>query len=817
MHDTFMSYFQSETSDQAGEEQSPLLPPNQNEQHAPQNTVSESIGQEQQPPPAPPPAPVQAQPPSLPNPPPPAAPVPQYPQPAAPTQGQDQNAPLYGGSSSNRSTLNEIEQVDVTGQGQEEGRPMDTFSNVARNLTHELNQLSPQDQAHATNMLQDPEFLKNLLQFGSPGSQNDDEANPHIRRPLVDLLVSSANAIIADVRQEIDAYLCTEEFHQTLEGRIDEVFTNYLLDPSITTNMVSLLVQRPEFTDRLDLIVESIVQRSLARNQPDPPPPESVANASSARKKGKTKVEQSPPLASWLQDLKTAHDEGRLVIPPSLKGDDSPPPPSRQSRRHRSSRHARNSPSPPQPPSSSSSSSSNSPIRSKKSLSQRSRQTGTSSRHDDRDKKDKDDHSDLESEDERRYAEKLAKYAETAGLAEQEDEMEPLKPTNDLFQDAVNYQTYRLKNRSLYYSGRLAGKIHKYQKRTDVRMGKKTFNGSDPVAIINFLINFRAACDAADAHEGVALWLFQFYLSGSAKSTVEKKIRERAPTEEQRRLDRRNKIVTTYIGAVQLLLETYATEDVLAEAHLDVTNFKQSDQMDEVKYAIKLSTKADRCGSVYPDRLLKDIFINGIALSIQDNVRGYAANHPKLDLYGLARYAKSIANLNRKAITPNRGSSQHGDSSGKTDSRKGRKGRGRRQEESLKDSESSKKTSTRGQSEKEQVVPLDNYDEVLAAQPVPQNMPSGRAGAFHTCRVCLANDHPTPKCKYLKDDYGEELARVREANYQAILRRRQSLMGQRSTSNRSRVSDRAGSSSAHRSVAATQDQSDDETESMTEN
>ena len=304
MHDTFMSYFQSETSDQAGEEQSPLLPPNQNEQHAPQNTVSESIGQEQQPPPAPPPAPVQAQPPSLPNPPPPAAPVPQYPQPAAPTQGQDQNAPLYGGSSSNRSTLNEIEQVDVTGQGQEEGRPMDTFSNVARNLTHELNQLSPQDQAHATNMLQDPEFLKNLLQFGSPGSQNDDEANPHIRRPLVDLLVSSANAIIADVRQEIDAYLCTEEFHQTLEGRIDEVFTKYLLDPSITTNMVSLLVQRPEFTDRLDLIVESIVQRSLARNQPDPPPPESVSNASSARKKGKTKVEQSPPLASWLQDLK---------------------------------------------------------------------------------------------------------------------------------------------------------------------------------------------------------------------------------------------------------------------------------------------------------------------------------------------------------------------------------------------------------------------------------------------------------------------------------------------------------------------------------
>lgn len=117
---------------------------------------------------------------------------------------------------------------------------------------------------------------------------------------------------------------------------------------------------------------------------------------------------------------------------------------------------------------------------------------------------------------------------------------------------------------------------------------------------------------------------------------------------------------------------------------------------------------------------------------------------------------------------------------------------------------------------------MDNYDEVLAAQPVPANMASGRAGAFHTCRVCLANDHTTPKCQYLKEDHGTELARVREANYHAIVRRRQTSMGQRSTSQRHRASDRMGSSpgssTVHRStVAATTDHSEEEREDLTEN
>ena len=50
--------------------------------------------------------------------------------------------------------------------------------------------------------------------------------------------------------------------------------------------------------------------------------------------------------------------------------------------------------------------------------------------------------------------------------------------------------------------------------------------------------------------------------------------------------------------------------------------------------------------------------------------------------------------------------------------------------------------------------------------------PQGQAGQFHTCRVCLGNNHPTPKCKYLQAETTLEFLKVRENNYLRISRAR---------------------------------------------
>ena len=68
------------------------------------------------------------------------------------------------------------------------------------------------------------------------------------------------------------------------------------------------------------------------------------------------------------------------------------------------------------------------------------------------------------------------------------------------------------------------------------------------------------------------------------------------------------------------------------------------------------------------------------------------------------------------------------------------------------------------------VAATDYLDEILAADMAAA--PSGQPGQYHTCRVCLANNHPTQKCKFLNPDMTPEFMKVRESNYLRISKAR---------------------------------------------
>ena len=74
--------------------------------------------------------------------------------------------------------------------------------------------------------------------------------------------------------------------------------------------------------------------------------------------------------------------------------------------------------------------------------------------------------------------------------------------------------------------------------------------------------------------------------------------------------------------------------------------------MNEIRYATALWNKALHCGGVYSEDRLKGIFIEGLGERIKSNVRQFWAERPELDLNALARYAASIASLNRPTTTP---------------------------------------------------------------------------------------------------------------------------------------------------------------------
>ena len=96
--------------------------------------------------------------------------------------------------------------------------------------------------------------------------------------------------------------------------------------------------------------------------------------------------------------------------------------------------------------------------------------------------KKKDKEAKKESKERRRHKKAIKKALQY----EKEDNMTPIKPVNSLFATAVDYRTYRLALRDPDYNKNAGRKLRKKRKDVTVDMQGVTFDGKDPVAIINF-------------------------------------------------------------------------------------------------------------------------------------------------------------------------------------------------------------------------------------------------------------------------------------------------------------------------------------------
>ena len=220
-----------------------------------------------------------------------------------------------------------------------------------------------------------------------------------------------------------------------------------------------------------------------------------------------------------------------------------------------------------------------------------------------------------------------------------------IRPLNDLFTKAVDYCIYRLENRSARYDASSARRINLYRKKLDVPMKTHTFGGQDPIAVLGFLVRFKMACDHNGVSEGAAVWCFQFYLTVQAHALLQSRLHGNtmAVDAEQREL------LETYAEVVNFLLRTYATDEVLSEAVDDVTSFRQSSNMTEEVYSNQLWGKALRCGTVFSNRPLKSLFVEGLLPATCAQVRNYLETRPGADYQPVARYAHAISETHRSA------------------------------------------------------------------------------------------------------------------------------------------------------------------------
>lgn len=67
-------------------------------------------------------------------------------------------------------------------------------------------------------------------------------------------------------------------------------------------------------------------------------------------------------------------------------------------------------------------------------------------------------------------------------------------------------------------------------------------------------------------------------------------------------------MLETYLRVFNFLLRTYATDDVVAEAHTYISTFPQNSNITEKSHSDHLWNRALPCGSVFSDRWLMFLF-----------------------------------------------------------------------------------------------------------------------------------------------------------------------------------------------------------------
>lgn len=70
----------------------------------------------------------------------------------------------------------------------------------------------------------------------------------------------------------------------------------------------------------------------------------------------------------------------------------------------------------------------------------------------------------------------------------------------------------------------MSNELNKMIKKRAVQMKDRTFNGKDPMSIIVFLQDFKAACNAYRIQEGAAMWIYEQYLSGRVESVIKARV-----------------------------------------------------------------------------------------------------------------------------------------------------------------------------------------------------------------------------------------------------------------------------------------------------
>ena len=177
------------------------------------------------------------------------------------------------------------------------------------------------------------------------------------------------------------------------------------------------------------------------------------------------------------------------------------------------------------------------------------------------------------------------------------------------FKNLVSYRAYRLADMSQTAGTVMSGKIYSHLKRLRHYVDYK-FTGDPAIQMLDFLKSFKEAADINEVSEAAAAVSLPYFLDGRAKSGLSSRMKQIPAS------------MPKFPAAVQWLLQSYATEAVIAASYQKVFTARQSGDEDEKQFATRLTKYAPEAGGVFTEDALISAYVDGLQTFASNMVRG---------------------------------------------------------------------------------------------------------------------------------------------------------------------------------------------------
>ena len=216
------------------------------------------------------------------------------------------------------------------------------------------------------------------------------------------------------------------------------------------------------------------------------------------------------------------------------------------------------------------------------------------------------------------------------GIGPKFGDLRSIKPADPRFDRLLSYRFYRLTDRTLTRDYKKTQQLRGFIKQLNTTLGDEKFSGADAILVFDFLIRLFEEAENLGMSKAQAFAVLPYYLSGDARKLFN-----------TARRGKTGNGVSNWCEAVQWLLRTYADSATIRTAVQEFRAITQHQEEKEVPYGNRIRVAAYRCGNVFTDAELMNVFTDGLNPATRTLVARYRETAGRsLSLQQLVMFAR---------------------------------------------------------------------------------------------------------------------------------------------------------------------------------